>query len=101
MNTEELIQTIKRRFDYESAKQVLKEKYEAKLLFAVNGGMWRAGPELINLLNSFDDETIVLIDEYGNPCQVNRDELLTETKQRFQEQMNAWLNEFNEVNRQR
>jgi len=101
MNTEELTQTIRSRFDYESAKQVLKEKYEAKLLFALSGGMWRASPELISLLNSFEDDNIVLVDEYGNPCQVNRDDLLTETKQRFQEQMNAWLNEFNEVNRQR
>jgi len=101
MNTEELTQTIRNRFDYESAKQVLREKYEAKLLFAMNGGMWRASPELITLLNSFDDEDIVLIDEYKNPCQVNRNELLTIVKERFQEQMNAWLVEFNEVNRQR
>jgi hypothetical protein len=101
MNTDELVQTIKERFDYESAKQVLKEKYQAKMLFADSGGMWDANPELIVLLSTFTDETIVLVDTYGNPCQVNREELLSKSKERFQEQMNAWMVEFNEVSRQR
>lgn len=101
MNTDELVQTIKERFDYEASKQVLKEKYEAKLLFAESGGMWNANPELIALLSAFSEDTIVLIDTYGNPCQVNRESLLQKGKERFQEQMNAWLNEYNEVSRQR
>ena len=101
MNTEELTQTIKERFDYESAKQVLKEKYEAKMLFAEDGGMWRATPELIILLSTFNDDTIVIKDTYGNPCQVNRASLLHNAKERFQEQMNGWLHEYNETNRQR
>jgi hypothetical protein len=101
MNTDELVQTIRERFDYESAKQVLKEKYEAKLLFAEDGGMWNANPELIALLSTFNEQTIVLTDVYGNPCQVNRENLLHNAKERFQEQMNAWLHEFNEVSKQR
>jgi hypothetical protein len=101
MNTENLTQTIKERFDYESAKQVLKEKYEAKMLFAGDGGMWNANPELITLLSTFSNETIVLVDTYGNPCEVNRENLLHNAKERFQEQMNAWLHEFNEVSKQR
>ena len=100
-NTENLIQTIKERFDYESAKQVLKEKYEAKMLFALDGGMWCANTELITMLSMFTDETIVIVDTYGNPCRVNRENLLHDAKERFQEQMNAWLHEYNEVSRQR
>jgi hypothetical protein len=101
MNTDKLIQTVRERFDYEASKQVIKEKYEAKMLFAESGGMWNAGPELINLLTAYTDETIVLIDTYGNPCQVNRSQLLGITKERFQEQMNAWVSEYNESNTQR
>jgi hypothetical protein len=101
MNTDELTRTIKERFDYESANQVLKEKYEAKMLFALDGGMWCANPELIALLSTFNDDMIVLKDTYNNPCQVNREALLYNAKERFQEQMNAWLHEYTEVSRQR
>ena len=101
MNIENLTQTVKERFDYESAKQVLKEKYEAKMLFALSGGMWCANPELITLLTAFSPDDIVICDTYGNPCQVNRTELLHSAKERYQEQMNAWVNEYDEVSRQR
>jgi len=101
MNTEELTQTIRSRFDYESAKQVLKEKYEAKMLFADSEGMWRAGPKLLTTLLTCPDEEAVIIDEYGTPVKVQTQDLYKKAQERWQEQMNAWLNEFNEVNRQR
>ena len=62
-----LTQKIKARFDHEAAKQVLQEKYEAKLLFAHQGGMFRAGPELIVLLNSYDTGEMVILDEFKIP----------------------------------
>lgn len=101
MDTENLVKTIKERFEYDASKQVLKEKYESKLLFADYGGMWKADSDLIVLLSALSDEEVVITDSYGNPCKVNREELLEKSKQRYQEQMNAWLLEFNEVNRQR
>jgi hypothetical protein len=101
MNTETLTQTIKERFDHDAAKQILKEKYEAKLIFADGGGMWKATPSLINLLSAFDDNNLVLIDEYNNPCEVNRVELLIKVKERYREQLNAWHIEHNKLNRQR
>ena len=101
MDTENLVKTIRERFDYDASKQVLKEKYESKLLFADSGGMWKADSSLVVLLSSLDNDEVVITDSYGNPCKVNREQLLEKSKQRYQEQMNAWLNEFNEVNRQR
>ena len=47
MNTDNLIAHARARFDHAAARRVLKEKYEAKMLFAHAGGMWRAGPELL------------------------------------------------------
>ena len=52
MDTNELVAHSRARFDHATAKRVLKEKYQAKLTFAYNGGLWRAGPELINTLTA-------------------------------------------------
>jgi hypothetical protein len=97
MDTENIIKQSRARFDYNRAKQILQEKYEAKMLFAHNGGMWRAGPELLMTLAVCPDEDCVLIDEYGTPIKINTLELELLAQQRWQEQMNGWLNEFNEI----
>ena len=97
-----LSENIKQRFDHEAAKQTLREKYEAKMIFASCGGMWRADPTLITLLASIEDiDNPVILDLYGNPVSVDRVALLKETKQRWQEQLNAWLVELTEISQQR
>ncbi|SVC89934.1 uncharacterized protein METZ01_LOCUS342788, partial [marine metagenome] len=58
---------IKRRFDHEAAKQTLKERYQAKMIFADSGGMWKAGPELINLLSTVDLDELTIVDLYDTP----------------------------------
>jgi len=97
MDTENIIKQSRARFDHNQARQILREKYEAKMLFAYNGGMWRAGPELLITIAVCPDEDSVLIDEYGNPVQINTLELELLAQQRWQEQMNGWLNEFQEL----
>ena len=79
----------------------LREKYEAKMLFAHQGGMFRASAELIVLLSSFTDDTIVILDEFKNPTRVNRTNLLQEAKQRHQEMLNAWSVELDGMSTQR
>ena len=74
MDTESLIAHARARFDHVAARRVLKEKYQARMMFAYNGGMWRAGPE--------------------NPIRIHVGDLELATAQRWQEQMNAWLVEF-------
>jgi len=101
MDTENIIKQSRARFDHNQAKQVLREKYEAKMLFAYNGGMWRAGPELLTTVAVCPNEDCVLVDEYGNPVQINTLELELLAQQRWQEQMNGWLNEFQELSRKR
>lgn len=65
------------------------------MLFAHNGGMWRAGPELLTLLSACGDLDIaVLPDLYGIPVQVEPQVLSDVARQRWQEQMNAWLVEY-------
>jgi hypothetical protein len=97
MNTEDLITHVRARFDHETAKQTLREKYQAKMLFAYNEGLWSAGPELITVLSSIQvNESAVILDLYETPIKVNPKELLVLTIERWQEQMNAWLIEYNE-----
>ena len=60
MNTDALIAHARARFDHVAARRVLKEKYEARMLFAHSGGMWRAGPELqCTLLSCAQDKDVV------------------------------------------
>ena len=89
------------RFDHAVARQVLKEKYQAKMLFAYRGGMWRAGPELQTTLLTCPGAEAVLLDLYENPVQVDTKELYAQSQQRWQEQMNAWLVEHEEISKKR
>ena len=101
MNTENLVAHARARFDHEAAKRVLKEKYQAKMLFAYRGGMWRAGPELQTTLLTCPDAEAVLLDLYENPVRVDTKELYALSQQRWQEQMTAWLVESEQASRQR
>ena len=101
MDTEKLIAHSRSRFNHESARRLLKEKYQAKMLFAHAGGMWRAGPELVVLLATVPPGNAVILDLYENPIQINPEQLRGLAMQRWQEQMNAWLIEHEQVNKQR
>ena len=96
MNTDNLIAHARVRFDHVAARRVLKEKYQAKMLFAHAGGMWRAGPELLVLLATVPPGDAVVLDLYETPVQVNPEQLRGLAMQLWQEQMNAWLVELDQ-----
>ena len=97
---QDLVKRVRKRFDHQQARLVLKETYQAKMIFAHNGGMWRAGPELI-LLCAICDNTAILLDIYDTPVQVKTDELRIIALQLWQEQMNAWHAEYEKMSKQR
>jgi len=101
MNTEQLIAHGRARFDHVAARRLLREKYQARMTFAYAGGMWQAGPELLTVLAVCAEETAVLLDLYETPVQVDVRELESAVQQRWQEQMNAWLVEYEELNKNR
>lgn len=102
MNTEQLVTHSRARFDHAAARRVLKEKYQAKLLFAYNGGMWCAGPELLMLLQAIPvEDAVVILDLYDTPIKINPNELQYLALGRWQEQMNAWQAEYEELNKNR
>jgi hypothetical protein len=91
MNTEDLVEHSRARFAHETARRVLREKYSARMLFAYSGGMWRAGPELLTLLQAIPvEDPVVILDLYENPIRIDPQELHRLAFDRWQEQMNAW-----------
>ena len=97
----DLVNLARERFEHASARRVIKEKYEAKMIFAYAGGMWRAGPELQTTLLTCPDEQAVILDLYENPVKIVTNELYQKSQRHWQEQMNAWLVEYETVNKTR
>ena len=100
MDTDQLISHSRARFEHEAARRTLREKYQAKFTFAHAGGMWLAGPELLTALKLCSGEAVIL-DLYENPVKINAEELSEQVAERWQEQMNAWLVEYTELNKNR
>jgi hypothetical protein len=101
MDTNDLIAHSRAKFDHAAARQVLKEKYKAKMIFGYRGGMFCAGPELQTTLLTCPDVSAVILDLYENPVQVDTKELYAQSQQRWQEQMTAWLTEHQQNSQQR
>ena len=98
MDTAQLISDVKARFAHNSAKAYLKDKYTSKLIVAEQGGLWTASPELISFLATqsylpFDD-TVILIDSFDNPVQVNGPALLAVIQTTYNNVMNEWYAEW-------
>ena len=100
MDTENLVAHARARFDHAAAKRTLREKYQSKFVFAHAGGMWQAGPELLTTLKCCTGNTVIL-DLYETPVQVVAEEFYEQVLQRWQEQLNAWLVEYEELNKNR
>jgi hypothetical protein len=97
MDTKTLISEAKARFNHNSAKAQLKDKYDGKFIIAEQGGLWNASPELIAFLNALEDNFVILIDNFNNPVQVNRDQLLSVLKDTYQKVMFDWYKEWKEI----
>ena len=101
MDTEQRIAHGRARFEHAAARRLLREKYQAKLTFAHAGGMWRAGPELITVLQACPEESAVIADLYDIPIKIQVSDLLMLVQQRWQEQMTAWLIEHDQLSKNR
>jgi hypothetical protein len=97
MDTKTLISEAKARFNHNSAKAQLKDKYDGKFIIAEQGGLWKASPELISFLSAIDDNFVILIDNFNNPVHVNRDQLLTVIKDTYNKVMLDWYKEWKEI----
>ena len=102
MDTDNLIAHARARFDHASAKRTLKEKYQSKLTFAYRGGMWKSGPELHSAIFTCGRQgEAVMLDLYETPVKIDTVELMQLSQERWNEQMNAWLVEYEQLNQNR
>lgn len=104
MDTKTLIADAKARFNHNSAKAYLAEKYDSKLLVAEQGGLWRADHQTISFLNSFKTQwtdKLVVIDTFDNPILVDRIALLEKLRSVYYEVMTEWYNEWKEFENKR
>ena len=94
MDTKQLITEAKARFNHNSAKAYLKDKYESKLSVATQGGLWKADSNTIALLAVLTNEYTVMIDTFGNPVLVDRRQLLNSLTETYDDVMNQWYAEW-------
>ena len=101
MDTKTLISEAKARFNHNSAKAQLKDKYDGKFIVAEQGGLWKATPEFIGFLNALNDDDVILIDTFDNPVEVKREQLLAVLKATYQKVMFDWHKEWKELESKR
>jgi hypothetical protein len=93
MDTEQLIIDVKARFAHNASKAYLKDKYESKLIFADQNGMWSANAELFAVLSVLTIEPVIILDNYNNPVKINRNQLLLKAQQVYRSVMEEWYDE--------
>lgn len=94
MDTKLLIAEAKARFNLNSAKAQLKEKYEGRLIIADQGGLWKADQPTITFLHAIETEHLTLLDTFGTPVTVNRIALLTKLRDTYFDVMKDWREEY-------
>jgi hypothetical protein len=102
MDTKTLLAESKARFNHNSAKAYLKEKYSSKLLVAEQGGLWRADQQTISFLDSMTDSNfVIMVDTFDNPVQVKREQLLEVLTNTYNTVMLEWHKEWKELESKR
>ena len=101
MDTKTIIADAKARFSHNSTKAYLKDKYDSKLIFADQSGLWKADSHTISLLASLTGTTVVLIDTFDNPVLVDRVKLLDVLTEKYEKVMLEWHTEWKAVENNR
>jgi hypothetical protein len=102
MDTKTLLAESKARFNHNSAKSYLKEKYSSKLLVAEQGGLWKADQQTISFLDSMTDSNfVIMVDTFDNPVQVKREQLLEVLTNTYNTVMLEWYKEWKELESKR
>lgn len=92
-NLKEIAETA---FDHAVYRKQLRERIQTSLVFTYGNGMFKATPELITFVTAWPrSKQLFLEDIHSNPIKIpDPDFFLSKCVERYQEQMNAWHNEF-------
>jgi hypothetical protein len=94
---DKLVEQVRLSTDYQINKTILKEKALTELHLPYGGGLFFVDTNLISFLNCWDEVEIYVKDVYDNPIKVDRKELLSLAKERYQAVMNQWHQEHAEL----
>lgn len=95
----EIVDKIKLATDYQTNKRILREKIQTDLHVTYNGGLFKVSPELIAFLNSWSSDELFLEDTYQNPIKIAREEFLTLCCEHYQQVMNTWHDQHEQLKR--
>ena len=94
---ENLVAEIRMSTDFQINKKNLREKIQIDLHMAHAGGMFKITPELIAFVKTWPVDDIYLEDTYQNPIKIDRQTFLVTAQQHYQEVMNHWHNEYEQL----
>lgn len=97
MHVEQIQSISNQAFDRENARLALRERIQAELIMTANGGMFKITPELLAFVQTWPIEDLYLEDVHGNPVQIDRQVFLVQAQQHYHAVMNAWHNEYQEL----
>jgi hypothetical protein len=97
MPIDNIVATAKSRFDERVKRRHLREAILQKMTIIHNGHLFNITPELFSMLTIFEFPEIILEDAYGVPTKCQREMLLVEAKQKYQEIMNLWYFNYHEL----
>ena len=98
---EKITDQIRLATDYQTNKRILREKIQTDLHVPFNGGLFKVTPELIAFLSTWPSGVLYLEDTYENPIFVQRSEFLDICTQHYQQAMNSWHIQHEELKRAR
>ena len=92
-----IVEQVRLATDFQTNKQILREKIQTDLHFAHNGGMFKVTPELLAFVQSWPIETLYLEDVYQNPVEVDKQVFLVMAQQQYHRVMNEWHQQYAEL----
>ena len=92
-----LVDEIRLATDYQINKRILREKIQTDLHLTHNGGLFKITPELLGFVKTWPVDEIFLEDVYQNPVQIDRQVFLVTAQHHYQQVMNRWHNEHEEL----
>lgn len=96
---EQLVSQVKQATDYQINKRNLRERIQTDLHFTHNNGLFKATPELIAFVSTWNADKMYLEDVYENPIEIDTKSFLDTARQHYQKVMNIWHQQHDELKR--
>jgi hypothetical protein len=94
----QLVDQIRLATDYQTNKQILREKIQTELHMPYNGGLFKITPELLAFVATWPAEWMFLEDVYQNPISIdNKKVFLVKAQQHYSAVMNDWNEQHAEL----